>query len=83
MAQQPSDWEKLTEAQRIQTLKSDLEETQLALKNLTHDVGRLAARMTTTETAVVEIGKAINEIKANVPKKKIASTGLLHATSRP
>jgi hypothetical protein len=63
-------WEDLSDPERIEQLHNDLEETNLAIKNLTHDVGRLAARQTTTETALTQIAKALELLEGKVFRKK-------------
>ena len=63
-------WEDLSDPERIEQLHNDLEETNLAIKNLTHDVGRLAARQTNTETALKEIAKALELLEGKVFRKK-------------
>ena len=45
-------WEAQTDPQKIEQLRNDLDEAVLTIKNLTHDVGRLAARLTATELSL-------------------------------
>ena len=59
-------WESLSDPQKIEQLRNELGEAFLAIKNLTHDVGRLAARLTTTELSL----KALVEGSAEIQTKK-------------
>jgi len=54
-------WEKQSDPQKIEQLRQDLDDALLAIKNLTHDVGRLAARQTTTESSMKELADAFEE----------------------
>jgi hypothetical protein len=63
-------WEDQNDQQRIETLRTQLDEAHLAIKNLTHDVGRLAARQTTSENSLKELAKTVEEIEAKRLKKK-------------
>lgn len=48
-------WEMKSDAEKIEQLRNELEEAFLAIKNLTHDVGRLAARLTTAELSLKDL----------------------------
>ena len=61
--------ENQSDPQRIEQLHDDLAEALLAIKNLTHDVGRLAARQTTTESSLKELADAFKETGKR-PKNK-------------
>lgn len=62
-------WEDQTDQQRIETLQTQLGEAHLAIKNLTHDLGRLAARQTNSENSLKDLAKTVEEIGAKRPKK--------------
>ncbi len=63
-------WEDQNDGQRIETLQTRLDEALLAINNLTHDVGRLAARQTTSENSLRDLAKTVGEIEPKRPKKK-------------
>jgi len=62
-------WETQTDPQKIEQLRNDLDEAVLTIKNLTHDVGRLAARLTTTELSLKGLVQASVQPKAKPLKK--------------
>jgi septal ring factor EnvC (AmiA/AmiB activator) len=62
-------WEDQSDQQRIETLQTQLEEAHLAIKNLTHDLGRLAARQTNSENSLKDLAKTVEGIGAKRPKK--------------
>ena len=62
-------WEVQTDPQKIEQLRNDLDEAVLTIKNLTHDVGRLAARLTTTELSLKGLVQASIQTKAKPLKK--------------
>ena len=61
-------WENQSDPQKIEQLRNELGEAFLAIKNLTHDMGRLAARLTTTELSLKALVEASTATKAK-PKK--------------
>jgi len=63
-------WEEQTDPQKIETLRNELGEAFLAIKNLTHDVGRLAARLTTTELSLKTLVEGSTQTKAKPLNKK-------------
>ena len=63
-------WENQTDAQRIQQLRNELDDTLLALRNLMHDVGRLAARQTATELSLKALVETSRGSSRKVLKKK-------------
>ena len=62
-------WETQSDPQKIEQLRNELGEAFLAIKNLTHDMGRLAARLTTTELSLKELADALED-KGKRPKNK-------------
>jgi len=63
-------WETQTDPQKIEQLRHDLDEAVLAIKNLTHDVGRLAARLTTTELSLKTLVEDTAQTKAKPSRKR-------------
>jgi hypothetical protein len=63
-------WEDQTDPQKIEQLRNELGEAFLAIKNLTHDVGRLAARLTTTELSLKTLVEGSTQTKAKPSNKK-------------
>ena len=63
-------WETQSDPQKIEQLRNELGEAFLAIKNLTHDMGRLAARLTTTELSLKALVEGSTEAKAKPLKKK-------------
>jgi hypothetical protein len=61
-------WENQTDRQKTEQLRNDLDEAVLAIKNLTHDVGRLAARLTTTEISLKAL-ETSTQIKPKTVKR--------------
>ena len=63
-------WEDQTDPQKIEQLRNELGEVYLAIKNLTHDVGRLAARVTTTELSLKTLVEDSTQTTAKPLDKK-------------
>lgn len=70
MPSAPKKWEDKTDREKMDQLHDDLREAHEKLGNLIHDVGRLAARQTTTESTLKEVAKAVEKIEGKVLKKK-------------
>ena len=56
-------WETRSDTEKIEQLRVELGEALLAINNLTHDVGRLAARLTTTELSLKALVEGSTEPK--------------------
>ena len=63
-------WEDQTDPQKIEQLRNELGEAFLAIKNLTHDVGRLAARLTSTELSLKTLADGSTQTRAKPLNKK-------------
>ena len=63
-------WETQSDLQKIEQLRHELGEASLAIKNLTHDVGRLAARLTATELSLKTLVEDSTQTTAKPLDKK-------------
>ena len=63
-------WEAQTDPQKIEQLRNDLNEAVLTIKNLTHDLGRVAARLTTTELSLRGLSGASTKTKVKPTNKR-------------
>jgi hypothetical protein len=63
-------WEMKSDAEKIEQLQNELGEAFLAIKNLTHDVGRIAARLTTAELSLKTLVESSTQTKAKPSNKK-------------